>query len=317
MILVEACCGTAALTFSLFGQKPPVPMAGSKRTLASQIHPFLGPGPWTEAWLNDPGEWGQTWTTLFGPYGWNAVADVLLAWDDRNDRRLFDDLRTAPPDSNPIRRAAAHLFLQSRTYRGRPVYPLPDGTGWRTHGFDPEFRMAKTKASGAKDRGWFNARPTIARKLQALAQVDWPPVRVTRLDARDLAPVPEALLYLDPPYRCSPTMYGNTLDRPAVLDIARAWAAAGARVVISEAEPIDLGPDWISAPLRTRRVGTQLAVHQEWVTSQRQAPPRRDRLDEAIAALPPRTSEHPDIEAFRTPVPADVLQQPADGAKWP
>lgn len=136
--LVETCAGTAALSFALLGAKPPVPMAGSKRTLAKQLRPFFPAGPPTALHLNDPGEWGRTLSTLLISRAWGDVAGVFNRW--------------APEDSmDPVERAATHLYLQTRTYRAKPVYPT--ATGWVTHGFDPEYRLAKSMSPGAKSRG--------------------------------------------------------------------------------------------------------------------------------------------------------------------
>ena len=222
MIFVEGCAGTAALTFRLFGAKRPIPMAGSKDSIAQHIIKAMGlEGQKPErVILIDAGEWGKTLAAMFHADGFETLAGFFDRWQEEygidGAKRLFDELRRRAVPGNAQERAAAHLYMQTRTYRGKPVYTTPDSASWVTHGFDPEFRLAKTKSAGAKDRGWFNARPTIARKLRDLATVEWPPVTVIARDIRRANPVAapgrDVVLYLDPPYQTteeSATLYGN------------------------------------------------------------------------------------------------------------
>lgn len=261
---VELCAGTAAITFALFEANPPVPMAGSKRTLASQIVPLLKlERPPERVILNDPGEWGRTLAVLFGG-GWEAVASMFDAWAADDARILFDRLRSTAPSPDPVERAATHLYLQTRTYRGKPVYPRAVGAGWVTHGFDSEYRIAVSKASGAKDRGWFNARPALAKKLRALAGVRWPVVEVHQRDgldlARELAAQGGLVVLVDPPYEGT-TGYGTEFPRSDVMEAAKLLAARN-RVVICENTP--LGE--IAFEMATRKLGTQLSSKREFVT---------------------------------------------------
>ena len=278
---VEACAGTAALTFALFGAKPPVPMAGSKRTLAKalleRVWPADLPRP-TRVLLNDAGEWGHTLRAMFDGHalgsasrgGWHRIAGWLEAWIPENERALFDRLRRAPPPEDPFERAAAHLYLQTRTFRGKPVYPNADGTGWVTHGFDPEYREAVTP--GAKSRGWFNSRPILAEKLRALAKVPWPEITVTGWDAAtlpDLFDLRDARVVIDPPYaETQSAIYGVDLNRTRTLALANQCAGRGATTFVSEGAPLvgPLGPGWRAEQIPTRKTGTQLGIHEEWLT---------------------------------------------------
>lgn len=237
-------------------------MAGCKRRLAPQLWPILGQPVIAEVVLIDPGEWGRTLGVLFGG-GWEDVAKVFDEWADGDARELFDRLRGTGPSTEPVIRAATHLFLQSRTFMGKPVWG--EVHGWRTYGFDPEYRLAKTSAPNAHPRGWCNTRSTLAKRLRALARLPWPPVTVHHLRAQDVEPVPGAVVYMDPEYRGT-LVYGPTpnMGRDEVVALAQRHAAAGCDVVISEAEPIaELG--WSTArlaPVSQRRLG----AHEEWVT---------------------------------------------------
>lgn len=259
---IELGAGTAALTYRRHGVKRPVPMQGSKDTLASQILSTMG---WTAppAWvlLIDAGEWSRTNRVLLEQQRWHDVADVLDAWAPEPERALFDYLRCTVPFEAPVARAATHLFLQSRTFRGKEVYPTPEG--WKTHGFDPEYRAAVLP--GAKSRGWFNARPALAARLRDLATVAWCPIRVVTADLRSCSIDPrraDADVYFDPPY-AQQQGYAATLSRADVLAISAAWRVDA----LSEGEPILAGYHSMATPLSTRRTGTQLSRsgHEEWL----------------------------------------------------
>ncbi len=285
---VELCAGTAAVTFALFGRKPPVPMMGSKRTLAPQILALmrLDPKEIRQVILVDRGEWGNTWQTLLAPRtplgtegdrrGAGArVAQILRDVAAVPDRELFDAWRTASPPVDPFERAARHLFLQSRTFRGKEVHPIEDGSGWKTHGFDPEYRAAVTP--GAKDRGFFNARPALAAKVEQLDVLGLPdPVvfcaDVARLSLHSWA---HHTVLIDPPYR-SREPYWFGLSREAVVRTARFLAdGLDNDVYVCEGEPIAelVAEGWTAVELTTRRGATQLskAGHAEWITYRRAA----------------------------------------------
>lgn len=114
---------------------------------------------------------------------------------------------------------------------------------------------------------------TVARRL---APLSWPGIDV-RDDGRYALPVgpvsPRTFVYIDAPYKdLSP--YRFKLDRAEVLDMARAWHAAGAVVGVAEAEPLDrdLGSDWCAVDLTSARYG-QARPHSkgiaEWLTLNR------------------------------------------------
>lgn len=272
LVHVELCAASAAIALARLGAKPPAPIQGGKGLLAGAIlarSGFSSRRPDLVV-LNEPGEWGRTWSALFGG-AWDEVAEVLAgAWGSEDARALFDRLRAAPPDRDPVLRAATHLFLQSRTYRAKEVQPKLDGSGWIVHGFDPEWRLAKTTGPGSHPRGWYNARPTIAAKLRALGRMDRPPVEVRIGDARGLAPIPGAEVVFDPPYHNSRVAYLYALPRPDVLVLAQRWAAAGGHVVVCEGEELPL-LGWRHERIVTPRTRTQLARagHEEWIAVNR------------------------------------------------
>jgi len=85
-------------------------------------------------------------------------------------------------------------------------------------------------------------------------------------------PLPEGtLVFIDPPY-VGTTGYAHDLDRPAVVRLAQRWAAAGARVMISEAVPIDalVACGWHAVEVSAMRVGQKRTFskqQREWLTT--------------------------------------------------
>ena len=257
--LIELCAGSAAVALALGGMKPPVPIMGNKRTYAAQVLAALGVEAPSRITLVEPGEWGHTLTALFAQP--SAVADAIIALKG-DDRALFDRLRTSPAAVPGAERAATHLFLSARTYRGKPVYP--DNDGWRTHGFDPEYRQPKQMGENTNPRGWSNPRPLLAKKVRAFDAWEGPPVRVLACRAEDVTPTASAWVYIDPPYG-NATGYPHDLTRACLLDVARRWAEAGARVAVSEAEPLPLH-GWCAIPLTEVRRSRAFGAHKEWLT---------------------------------------------------
>lgn len=96
---------------------------------------------------------------------------------------------------------------------------------------------------------------TIAHRIDCLDRLPWERVEVIRGDLRSVEPIPGAVAYFDPPYLNCPR-YAATCPRADVLEVAARWAAAGARVLVSEGEPLPL-EGWTSRRLADR----------EWLTS--------------------------------------------------
>jgi len=107
-------------------------------------------------------------------------------------------------------------------------------------------------------------------------------------DARDIDPPalpPGTIVYADPPYQ-NTTPYAHDLPRAEVVALARRWAAAGATVAISEAEPIPelVAEGWHAVEITNERIGqarTFSRQKSEWVTLNRPpawVPPVQGRL---------------------------------------
>lgn len=273
------------MTLHLAGLKPPAPTTGCKRSYASEICEHLGiTQPPSRGVLVEPGEWGRTLDVLLGPWitKRDQVADQLIDWAPFRDRDLFDIIRNNPPDkriderpfSLDSLRAAKHLFLQSRTFRGKPVYPKADGTGWVTYGFDPEFRLSPNRAAGSKDRGFYNARPVLAEKIRKLIPPFPIQVRNCTADLVTLGPAePGDVVYIDPPYQGSGVEYLHKLPRAEVVLLARLYARNGYTVGVSEAEPVEelltsggTASGWKAVKLKPYRGGVTFNKREEWLT---------------------------------------------------
>lgn len=95
----------------------------------------------------------------------------------------------------------------------------------------------------------------------------WPPVTLTPDAAIQPAHIPPGtVVYMDPPY-AGTTGYKHDLPRAAVVKIAQRWLDAGARVYISEAEPIAI-PGWHHVEITGERRGQArtFGATREWLT---------------------------------------------------
>jgi hypothetical protein len=133
---------------------------------------------------------------------------------------------------------------------------------------------------------WDN--PNAASIADTFVRVPTLPADITP-DARDVDPgpclPPGTVAYMDPPY-LNTTGYASDLPRADVVALARRWAAAGATVAISEAEPIPelVAEGWHAVEITNERVGqarTFSKQKREWVTLNRApawTPPVQGRL---------------------------------------
>lgn len=127
--------------------------------------------------------------------------------------------------------------------------------------------------------------PHIAAACDRLPAID---SALIHPDARDIDPPtlpPGTVAYMDPPYVAT-TGYTHDLPRAEVVILARRWAAAGATVAISEAEPIPelVAEGWHAVEITNERIGqarTFSRQKSEWVTLNRPpawVPPTQGRL---------------------------------------
>jgi len=131
--------------------------------------------------------------------------------------------------------------------------------------------MGPDRPSSCHAEGWVASieRAGLARRFDAAPEV--PATQAP--DARAIEPAdlpPGTVVFIDPPY-VGTTGYGNDLPREDVVEMARRWSEAGARVYISEAEPIGalVAEGWQAVEITSQRVGQRRTFskqQREWVT---------------------------------------------------
>ena len=114
-------------------------------------------------------------------------------------------------------------------------------------------------------------------------------------DARPIEPAdlpPGTVAYLDGPYE-NTTGYGNDLPRAEQVALARRWADAGARVYVSEAEPIPalVADGWHTVEITSQRTGQKRTFGgtREWVTCSHEPAWRPAEQQGLFGALAPET----------------------------
>jgi len=210
---------------------------------------------------------------------WHGAAKIarLVAENGRDAR------------GRPLAKAAGHPDVMAprlermaeRTYPptfiardGRAVTPEEVARQWLLGAWSYEQGNTATGFCGPGDRRQDTRAVAVAVAVADLA-AEWPPVTITA-DARTLTPprLPEGVIvYMDPPY-LDTTGYKHDLPREEVVKMARTWAAAGATVCISEAEPIPdlIAEGWHAVEISATREGHKRTFSKqqaEWLTLSR------------------------------------------------
>lgn len=241
--LVELCAGSAAVSMRLLGNAPATRYMGGKGRFADSIIDCLEITDVPDRIiLVDPGPWGTVWTHL--PGNLEAVtAGVEFYLRAGDDAATWKTLAAAPVPENATEYITVFLILQTLSWRSKPITEK-DGK-WVTSGID------RTMALGIPGTERFGEvmpqLPQMAKRLKTIGRLDR--IEGHRCSALDLEPVTGATVYIDPPYR-NTQGYGHDFERDEVLSTVDRWLEHGARVAISEAEPI-------KAMRRTEKVGMQ------------------------------------------------------------
>jgi len=254
-LFVELCAGLASMSLMLQGgryARPPVSRMGNKFGYGVALHRIMGlrPGQGADRYLwcePDPG-----CRALLHAYTDREVmheaARIIRSWKDEEPRALWERLRA----EGPIR-LAEWSALQGGCYGGFPINekpPTPDYNRWPGGKHPGDWPQSTADA--------FTTTPTL-------------PATVTP-DARPIEPAdlpPGTVCFMDPPY-VGTTGYGNDLPREDVVALARRWRDAGARVYISEAEPLPslVADGWHAVEITSQRKGQKRTFGgtREWVT---------------------------------------------------
>jgi hypothetical protein len=184
------------------------------------------------------------------------AAAIIRGWVDEEPRALWERLRAeGPPRGVDAGEVARSYLLGAWSFRQSE----PDS------GFVASENHSKPGRPGGRQ-----SAPTLAGQVDALLALS---ATITP-DARGIEPGPDlppgAIAYMDPPYMGT-TGYGHDLPRSEVVALARRWAAAGAMVAISEAQPIGdlVAEGWHAVRIDGERKGqarTFSKQKDEWLT---------------------------------------------------
>ena len=176
----------------------------------------------------------------------------LYAKDSVRPATIKGSTRPRPPADGPTPVLMAEKRARGRREKGAVPRSARDGEGKGARMKPAERADGKRKSNGVQ------TPHTIATRIEVIRSLRWPRVVVLRahpeprevLDLFGLETLTGSVVYLDPPYvGCTP--YAVDCPRAEVLRLARAYSAAGAHVVISEAVSLaeDLGIGWEAVDL--------------------------------------------------------------------
>ncbi len=302
MKLIEAFAGSLALSAYLAGGEAPIGYMGAKRKLAPYIARAIGleRGTPSAYWCADAGPWGDFWRTFaeHGPMIVSAFRSAAAA--GRIMPELWRQEVQRPPDAEPVQRAVQFLVLQARTASATPIWWDPAREQWvgedergcvyrqqQSHAGQwvmpagspsghvgsatPRGRHSNQRGTGAGRVTGLIHPATVADRLDALWSGLGGRLHVHHGDTAELLDLLPAdltgyVVYLDPPYvGCTP--YAAACSRERVLELARAYHARGAIVVISEGEPMPI-EGWHTVDLAPARAVKRWTAAQrgEWLT---------------------------------------------------
>ena len=267
-LFVELCAGTAAVSLRLHrdGAKPPVSRMGSKSGYSDCLLRILGlrPGQRADRYLwcePDPGV--RLLLHAYRDAGLaRAAAAIIRGWAAEDPRALWERLRAEGPPRLPDGEVDA----------GEVARAVITGQ-WAYRRGSPESGFAEARTGSGSGEGHGDTADMLASRWAGAPVM--PEATITP-DARDIDPPalpPGTVAYMDPPY-VNTTGYANDLPRSEVVALARRWAAAGATVAISEAEPIPelVAEGWHAVRIDGERVGQKRTFskqQEEWVTMSR------------------------------------------------
>jgi hypothetical protein len=227
-LFVELCAGTAAVSLALErrGQKPFASRMGSKAGYAVAVLHALGLHPGQGAthylWCEPDTATRVGLEILRRPALARAAAAIVRQWQDwpAGYRSLWDSLRARGEFSH-----AADTVTPEEAAR----YVVQ--RAWKLYGY-----LNRNGGYVGPDTPNGHQPPhALATRLEKLPEM---PATVLAAAVEPPTPLPPGTVcYIDPPY-VGTSPYEHDLPRADVVRLARAWAAAGATVAVSEQEAI-------------------------------------------------------------------------------
>lgn len=274
-ILIEGCAGLASLSLAVVCGRPtdaPWSRPGSKTGYSRALLRLAGLSRWRpeEIHFAEPSPDARMMLRAYPDADTlRAAAALCREWGaaagEDGQRELWARLKAeGPPGEYSAREVARVAAVQARTVSqaGLRAFGGASKGDWKP-------RIKSSDGTG------LYPSDAPAAKLEAIASDRWPRTRLYR-DVREIGPVADALLCLDPPYVGTIGYGEGDLQRADVLDLCRRWSAAGSLVMLSEAVPLadDLGAGWWavdigSAKQGQARTGANRGCVSEWVTMNR------------------------------------------------
>ncbi len=229
-VLIEGCCGSAALTMYLFGIKTPlVTYQGSKWRYRKELAKYINFIP-DAVELYDVGPWSEVIFALIKDQ--EKVLKFLINFSKNDPYQIYQNLHGQQIAQEPFKFAAEFLFLQRLAFSGKAVGSK--NNIWNSPGFN------KTSAYGVKATDKFGEiKPQLNSLIKNLESNDYSKIPLIKV-GKQIPDPKKAFLYLDPPYQSSTKYPDGDLSRDELLKLASNWDSCGAKVMVSEAEPINL-----------------------------------------------------------------------------
>lgn len=263
--LVEPCCGSAALSLHCIGaRRSLIPYQGSKWSLRKQLRELLPDGPPGSIALDDASWiWPITVEHAVSRTQWVLEQlEPLVEAGSKDPEAVFRRLSGGPVPHDLDRLAAHTLWLQRMSYRNKAIAVID--YKWVAHGMDTTAaygRAATDKFGEVKPLG-----PALLKSVEGLQDLFFG--RFTSINDVDPA---SSVVYIDPPYNGTTGYRAGGMSREDVIAMALDWHELGARVIISEAEPINI-TGWSHKMIRgaSRSHGKQAFRRatrgEEWIT---------------------------------------------------
>jgi hypothetical protein len=234
-----------------------MPYQGAKTRYARAISDVCSLARPDASILVDLSPWSEALTSLACRWLRDPIAERLeqLCRDDPRD--AWTRFTKEPIPSDRVERVTRFLALQRWSFRGKPVWGR--GGHWGTPGYSTTdmYGVPATERFGA-------VKPQLESLLRRVRSFQSLPMVGLTADVRDVEPGDWVLpgsttVYFDPPYSGTTGYLDADLTRCEVLEVAERWRAHGARVVVSEAEPLPLS-GWQHIDITSRRTGRRSSV---------------------------------------------------------